>query len=115
MYPNLRITLHCFGLSSLIGNTPFSVPRLFKSLHVWRPFVLSLTIGIFRALISPVLLRCGMLCSGKHDYGQLCLLSPPPDTAYGNIHTLALIDHAPPRFPDSRVREISIDVKMTGA
>ncbi len=40
---------------------------------------------------------------------------PPPDTAYGNIHTLALIDHAPPRFPDSRVREISIDVKMTGA
>jgi hypothetical protein len=90
MHPNLRITLHCFGLTSLIGNTPFlSVPRLFKSLRVWRPFVLSLTIGILRALNSPVLLRCGMLCSRKHDYGQLCL---PLDTAHGNTHTLALID-----------------------
>jgi len=26
MYPNLRIALHCFGPTSLIGNTPFS-PR----------------------------------------------------------------------------------------
>jgi hypothetical protein len=35
MYPNLRITLHCFGLTSLIGNThSLSVPRLFKSLRV---------------------------------------------------------------------------------
>jgi hypothetical protein len=83
-------------------------PRLFKNLRVWHPFVLNLTIVILRALISPVLLRCGMLCSRKHDYGQLLFTSPPPDTAYGNTHTLALIDHSPPRFPDSRVRENSL-------
>jgi ABC-type Fe3+ transport system permease subunit len=57
---------------------PFSLRPTFiqTSPRVWRPFVLSLTIGILRALISPVLLRCGMLCSRKHDYGQLCLTPP---------------------------------------
>jgi hypothetical protein len=55
-----------------------------------------------------------MLCSRKHDYGQLLFNPPPPppDTAYGNTHTLALIDHsnALPRL--TRARKKFIDVKI---
>jgi hypothetical protein len=74
MYPNLPIPLHCFCPTSLSSNTPF----LRATFHVYSkvsvcgaPLYYLCLSSVFCARIMPAPLHCGMLCTRKHDYGQL--------------------------------------------
>jgi hypothetical protein len=99
MYPNLLIPLHCFCPTSLISNTPFLRATFHiysKSLRVCGAplYYLCSAVGLLRARIMPAPLRCGMLCSRKHDYGQLFFFSLS-DTAHGNYPYYSCVNRTP--------------------